>query len=155
MPHDKETQLVHLAAADAAWQVAVNPPVYRASTLLFRTLADFERAEKTAYPQSNYGRNGTPTTRALEGALAALEGADHALAVASGQAAITHALLAFLGSGDHLLMVDSVYGTTRLFGERQLRRLGVEVSYYNPALGAGIAARLRDNTRVVYVESPG
>jgi cystathionine beta-lyase len=153
--HEKETILAHLAAAQPDWHGAVNPPVYHASTLIFRTLADFETAEKTAYPQSNYGRNGTPTSRALEAAVAALEGAEHARVVASGQTAIVHALLAFLNSGDHLLMVDSVYGTTRLFCERVLRRFGVDITYYDPALGAGVAAQIRDKTRVVYVESPG
>ncbi len=133
----------------------MNPPIYHASTILFRTLAEFEIAERTAYPHTNYGRNGTPTSRVLEEAIAQLEGADHALTLASGQAAIVHALLAFLGSGDHLLMVDSVYATTRNFCDKELRRLGIDITYYDPALGAGVASLLHENTRVVYVESPG
>jgi cystathionine beta-lyase len=155
MAFEKETNLVRLAAGRAEWQGAVNPPIYRASTILFRTLAEFELAEKTAYPKSNYGRNGTPTTRALEEALAELEGAEHALVVASGQTAIALSLLAFLGTGDHLLMVDSAYSMTRHFCERELRRLGIDVTYYDPALGADIGAHMTDRTRVVYVESPG
>lgn len=155
MPEHNETRVARLAAGHDDWQGAVNPPVYHASTMLFRTLAEFEAAEKSAYPRSNYGRNGTPTSRALETAIAELEGADHAVVVASGQAAIVHALLAFLGSGDHLLMVDSTYSMTRYFCEKELRRLGVDISYYDPTLDAGVAGLLRPNTRVVYIESPG
>jgi cysteine-S-conjugate beta-lyase len=154
-PFEPQTRLMHMAAGAAEWHGAVNPPVYHASTILFRTLDEFEAAEKSAYPHTNYGRNGTPTTRVLEAALAELEGADHALVLPSGQSAIVHALLAFLGSGDHLLMVDSVYGMTRYFCDKELRRLGIEVTYYDPSIGHDIAGLLRANTRVVYVESPG
>jgi cysteine-S-conjugate beta-lyase len=151
----KETELIHLATADEAWGGLVNPPVCHASTLLFQSLEELRTTRAGPYPKSTYGRFGTTTAQALEAVLARLDGADHALVVASGLAAITHALLAFLGSGDHLLMVDSVYASTRAFCKEELLRLGIEVTYYDPTDVGAVAAGLRDNTRVVYVESPG
>jgi cystathionine beta-lyase len=151
---EKETELIRLAAALEEWGGLVNPPVCHASTVLFRTLEEF-RTTHGPYPKSTYGRYGTQTSRALETVVAKLEGADHALVLASGLAAIAHALLGFLGSGDHLLMVDSVYGSTRQLCKDELRRLGIEVTYYDPTNPAEVRSALRANTRVVYVESPG
>jgi cystathionine beta-lyase len=152
---EKETELIRLSAALAEWQGLVNPPVCHASTILFRTLEEFRTTRAGPYPQTTYGRFGTATSQALEAVVAKLEGADHALVVASGLAAIAHALLAFLSSGDHLLMVDSVYASTRGLCRDELRRLGIDITYYDPTDVAGVAAAMRDNTRVVYVESPG
>jgi cystathionine beta-lyase len=152
---EKETELIRLAAALEEWQGLVNPPVCHASTVLFRTLEEFRTTRGGPYPKSTYGRYGTQTSQALEGVIAKLEGADHALVLSSGLAAIAHALLAFLGSGDHLLMVDSVYGSTRQLCKEELLRLGIDVTYYDPTDPAEVAAAMRDNTRVVYVESPG
>ncbi len=73
----------------------------------------------------------------------------------SGLSAIALALLAFLRTGDHVLMSDSVYGPTRTFAQGMLARIGVETTFYDPAIGAGIEALMRPNTRVVYLESPG
>lgn len=152
---DRETELVRLAAALDDWDGLVNPPVCHASTVLFRSLAEFRAARQGPYEHAIYGRFGTATARALETVLAGLEGAEHTVVVSSGLSAIVHALLAFLGSGDHLLMVDSVYGSTRQFCEQELRRLGVDVTYYAPTDIAAVVTGLRDRTRVVYVESPG
>jgi cystathionine beta-lyase len=152
---EKETELIHLSSADAAWDGLVNPPVCHASTILFHTLDELRSYHGGPYPKSGYGRFGTATAQALEAAIARLDGADHALAVSSGLAAIVHALLAFLGSGDHVLMVDSVYSSTRQFCKDELTRLGIAVTYYDPTDVDAIAALMQDNTRVVYVESPG
>lgn len=135
----------------------VNPPVYHASTIIHETVADLEYArahrwEKGVY---SYGRHGTPTHGALEEAVAALEGGERAVCMASGLAAINAAILAFVEAGDHVLMVDSVYGPSRRFCDAFLGRFGVETTYYDPLVGAGIANLMRDNTRVVFVESPG
>jgi cystathionine beta-lyase len=151
----KETELIHLSAALEAWEGLVNPPVCHASTVLYRNLEELRTRRAGPYPKSNYGRFGTATSQALETAIARLEGADHTLVVSSGLAAIVHGLLAFLGSGDHLLMVDSVYAATRGFCKDELRRLGIETTYYDPNDLPGLAAALRPTTRVVYVESPG
>lgn len=134
----------------------VNPPVYRASTCLFDTLADLDRAIADPDAGLYYGRRGTPTTWALQDALTELEpGAAGTKLFPSGVAAISAALLSVLKSGDHLLMVDSAYEPTRLFCDRTLRDLGIETTYYDPLIGADIAALFRPNTRAVFMESPG
>ncbi|MDE3016928.1 MAG: cystathionine beta-lyase [Pseudomonadota bacterium] len=150
-----ETLLSTLGCMPDEHRGAVNTPVYRASTILFPTLAEFEAADRGEAPYATYGRYGTVLTDALENTIATLEGADHAIALSSGLAAITLSLLTFLKSGDHLLMVDTVYGPARRFCDHELKRFGVETTYYDPAAGAGISALIKENTRVVYVESPG
>lgn len=146
---------------DASIRTA-NLPVSRASTVLFDTLAQAEaagqavgRGERQA---STYATAGTDGTLALCDALAAIEGSGHACRAAlmpSGLSAISTALLAWLQPGDHLLMTDSVYGPTRAFCDGMLTRYGVRTEYYDPAIGAGIAALIRPETRIVYLESPG
>jgi cystathionine beta-lyase len=133
----------------------VNPPVYHASTVIYETLAELE--EKTAHPFEGvyYGRNGTPTTFAFEEAVARLEGGYRSIACASGLAAIGATLMAFLDAGDHLLMVDSAYSPTRKVCEIVLRGFGVETSYYDPLIGAGIKDLIRPNTKALFTESPG
>ena len=135
----------------------VNPPVYHASTILHETVESAKAARERRWEPGTYtyGRHGTPTHEALEESVAALEGGWRSMAMGSGLAAINAALLAFLKAGDHLLMVDSVYGPARNFCNNFLGRFGVEVTYYDPVIGAGIKALIRDNTRLVYMESPG
>ncbi|MDN2582673.1 cystathionine beta-lyase [Aquibium sp. ELW1220] len=135
--------------------IAVNPPVHRASTYLFETLADFETASKTPFDGPFYGRVGTPTTFAFEQAVCELEGGHRTIATSSGVAAIGAALLAFLDRGDHVLVVDTVYEPVRRFCNRMLARLGIETTFYDPAAGDDIAGLVRPNTRVIYLESPG
>ncbi len=135
----------------------VNPPVYHASTLLFETVAELEEALRDKIGKGNlsYGRYGTPTTFALEDAIAQLEGGYGAIAVPTGLAAITSTLSAFTAAGDHILVTDSAYEPTRRVCDVLLRRFGVETTYYDPLVGAGIAELIRPNTRLVYLESPG
>lgn len=130
----------------------VNPPVYHASTVLYPDMATL-RAKKR--PLVTYGRRGTPTTFALQDAIAELEGGYKTLLTPSGLAGCTIALLAHLHAGDHVLITDSVYGPTRNFADKVLKRYGVDVEYYDPLIGKGIAALLRPNTKVLFVESPG
>ncbi|MFO1123191.1 MAG: cystathionine beta-lyase [Hyphomicrobiales bacterium] len=144
------TRLV-AAGRDYAEHGFVNPAVYHGSTVLFPTAASLHDRSQTYV----YGRRGTPTSRAVEEAVALVEGGHNAKMLPSGLAAITTALLAFLKSGDHLLMVDTVYQPARLLCDGVLRKLGIETSYYDPLIGRGIAALMRPNTRVVYCESPG
>lgn len=131
----------------------VNPAVYRASTILYPTVEAFEapRQLRGVY----YGRGGTPTTFALEDAIAALDGAYGALITGSGKTAIAQTLMSFLKTGDHLLMVDTAYAPTRQFCDRVLARFGVETTYYDPLIGARIERLIRPNTRVLFMESPG
>jgi cysteine-S-conjugate beta-lyase len=129
----------------------VNPAVYHASTVLFPDMASLTNRSQ----EYTYGRKGTPTSRAVETAIAALEGGYDCKVCPSGLAAITAALLAFLKSGDHLLMVDTVYWPTRQLCDGMLKGLGIETTYYDPLIGKGIAGLFQTNTRVVYCESPG
>jgi len=155
----KETLVTTLGTASEIhpnpYRGAVNMPVYRASTILFNSLAEFEAADngKCAYP--TYGRFGTPSTEALEMAIATLEGADYSIVTASGLSAIACSMLAFLNAGDHLLMVDSVYGPTRRLCDGEFKRLGIETTYYDPCIGAGIADLIRENTKVIFTEIVG
>ena len=149
----KETRLTSAGRAPEANHGIVNPPVYHASTIVYPTLAALEEGDRTPYQGTRYGRRGTPTTFALEEAVAELEGGFRSIAVPSGLAAITTSLLAFLKAGDHLLMVDTTYAPTRRFCDTVLAGLGIETSYYYPL--ADIAPLLRNNTRVVFAESPG
>ncbi len=152
-----ETLLVHAGSAPSEHRGAVNPPVYHASTVLFPTLQDLEDSVRRRNEPGHfhYGRFGTPTSHALEQAVARLEGGDHALALPSGMAAVATTLLSRCRAGDHLLMTDSVYGPARGLCEGLLPRLGIEVTFYDPRIGAGIARLMRPNTRLVYLESPG
>lgn len=129
----------------------VNPPVYHASTILYPTVKSLKDRSQFL----SYGRRGTPTTFALQEAVAALEGGYKAVLTPSGLSAVTTALLAHLKTGDHLLMVDSVYGPSRHFCDTILKRHGIEVQYYDPRIGAGIAGLMKPNTAVVFTESPG
>lgn len=150
-----ETLLGHAGNHPAENHGIVNPPVYHASTVLFPSVAALEAAVRDKFAQVYYGRLGTPTTFALEEAVAALEGGDRALALPSGLAAIAATLTALLKAGDHLLVVDSVYEPVRTLCDRTLARFGIETTYYDPHVGAGIAELITPATRIVYVESPG
>ena len=148
------TRLIHAGRASDRHYGAVNTPVYRASTMLHPTL---EALEAPAGLQDfGYGRRGTPTTRSLEDVICKLEGGARTLLTPSGLSACTVALMAVLSPGDHLLMVDSVYGPTRVFCDGHLRRLGVSTSYYSPTATADeLGALFRPETRAVFLESPG
>ncbi len=155
VPHKDRTVITHAGNDPAANFGVVNPPIYRASTVLYPTVRDMQERGRNKFDTVYYGRYGTPTTFALESAVAELEGADRAVALPSGLAACTGALLSFLKAGDHLLMVDSVYEPTRTFCDQQLAHFGISTTYYDPLIGAGIAGLIQDNTKVVYLESPG
>ncbi len=149
--HGINTRLAHTGNDPFAFHGFVNPPVVHASTVLFPDAATMaNRSQRYVY-----GTRGTPTSDALAAAFDELEGSAGTILVPSGLAAITVPLLGFLSAGDHLLVVDSVYGPTRHFANTMLKRLGVETEYYDPAIGAGIAALIRPNTRVIFTESPG
>jgi cysteine-S-conjugate beta-lyase len=150
-----DTLLAHAGRAPEANHGVVNPPVYHASTILFPTVAALEAAQRNRYNQVTYGRYGTPTTYAFEEAVAAVQGGHRAIAFGSGAAACGAAIQAFVRAGDHVLVPDSVYGPVRAFCHGFLQRFGVTTTYYDPLIGAGIEGLIRDNTRVVYLESPG
>jgi cystathionine beta-lyase len=148
--HDKpDTKAVSSGRMSKAHFGMVNTPVYRASTVLF---SDFETMENHSQ-EYHYGRRGTPSSRSLEEAICLLEGGARTVLVPSGLNACATAILAVTGAGDHLLMTDSVYEPTRDFCDRELRRFGIETTYYPPT--ADIGPYLKPNTRAVFCESPG
>lgn len=148
-----ETVATHAGRDPFAHFGVVNTPVYHASTILAPTVA--ERRKQKGLRDPRYGRRGTPTLFTLEDVLAELEGAAGAVICPSGLNAITVALLAHVRQGDHVLMVDCVYGPARRFATHYLTRIGVETTFFDPLIGADIADLIRDNTRVVYLETPG
>ena len=131
---------------------AVNTPVYHASTILYPSLAAIRGDEPMDY---TYGLLGTPTTRALEEAMNDIEGAAGCVLTPSGSSSVAIAILSVVSAGDHMLMVDTAYYTTRSFCDKFLNRMGVEVEYYDPLIGADIKALIRPNTRLIFMESPG
>ncbi|MES2752480.1 MAG: cystathionine beta-lyase [Pseudomonadota bacterium] len=152
-PLHPQTELVTSGRDTAAQKGFINPPVVRGSTVLYPNVEDLH-AHRGEF---QYGRHGTPTTKALQHALMALEGPQCAgVGIApSGVAAISTALLAVLNAGDHLLVIDSAYRPTRNFCDSLLKRFGIETTYFDPLIGAGIEKLIRPNTKAVLVEAPG
>ncbi|HLH12242.1 MAG TPA: cystathionine beta-lyase [Methylovirgula sp.] len=145
------TKLVHAGRHPFEQHGFINTPIYRGSTVLFPTYADL-LARNARF---SYGTVGTPTTEALETAWSEIAGAEGTVLAPSGLAAIALALLTVAKSGDHILVTDSVYRPTRNFCDTILQRLGVETTYYDPLIGAGIESLIRPNTRAIFLESPG
>ena len=134
----------------------VNPPVWRASTMLFDTVADMEASNPPKHGRLQYGRNGTPTQWALSEALTELEpGAAGTRLFPSGSAAVAIALMSVLSPGNELLMVDSAYAPTRIFCDNVLRPMGIPVTYYDPMIGRGIEALIGGCTKAIFFGSPG
>ena len=129
----------------------VNTPVYRASTILYPTIAALDARDMPF----TYGRNGNPTVQSLEEAVNALEGSKRTIFVPSGLNAVATALMSVCSPGDHLLMVDTCYAPSRIFCDKTLKRLGIETTYYDPLIGANIESLFKPNTRAVFCESPG
>lgn len=129
----------------------VNTPVFRGSTVLFKTLADHDAPTQPYL----YGRAGNPTTRGVEAIVTELEGAHATTLVPSGLSAITVAMLSAVESGDEILVTDTVYEPARIFCDKFLRRMGVAVRYYDARIGADIEHLFSERTKAVWVESPG
>ncbi len=152
------TRLVHAGSDPARFHGAVNPPVYRASTMVSQNLAELQHKRKlqvSGERSYGYGRFGTPTTHAFEDVVAELEGGYRSLVFPSGLAACACALTAFVSKDDHILIPESAYFPLRNFARTTLARFGVQVEFYQPLDVEGTITRMRDNTRVLYVESPG
>ena len=150
----RDTRLVHYGRS--AFGTA-NPPIVRASTILADDVEEYR--DRKARRESDdrvlsYGRRGTTTAHELAAAVADLEGGDCAYLFPSGVAALAGALSAFVGAGDHLLVVDTVFPATRTFCERALRRNGVDVEYF-AWHGRDLPDRIRPETAALLVESPG
>lgn len=153
-----DTKLSHLGRKPVNAPNTVNVPMHRASTVLFDSLAalhETQRQWNRDEQVSTYGIFNMPQALALENAVAEIEGGYRAATYPSGLAAIAGALLAVVKSGDHVLVTDSSYGPGRQFCETFLQRMGVETTFYDPLIGAGIAELIRPNTTAIYTESPG
>lgn len=146
------TRLIHAAKPDAKTFESLTVPTYRGSTVLFPALDDLDHPREGQY---RYGLQGTPTHGALIERLAAIEGAKHVHLAPSGLAAIALTFLSTLRAGNHLLLPSSSYGPTVDLANGLLREFGVEVELYDPMIGGGIAESIRDNTGLVWCESPG
>ncbi|MEM1049245.1 MAG: cystathionine beta-lyase [Pseudomonadota bacterium] len=160
MPSDRESvsdRLVHQGRSLKGDGRLVNLPIEQGSTMLFDSLAAFEkaRADRYAHGTLYYGRYGTTSTIELERMIADLEGGHATIAVSAGLTAVSMALTGILAAGDHALVADNVYGPTRGFCDTILARYGVTVEYFDPMLGEGIADLMRDETRAVMIEAPG
>lgn len=152
----KNTHLIQAGRGKKWVGQAVNPPVVRASTITFDTMAELAHASQHKGNRVPfYGRRGTATHFAFQEAMCELEGGAGCALYPCGAAAVSGALLSFLQSGDHLLMVDSVYEPTRALCEKILRPMGIDTEYYDPMLGAGIVELIRPQTKVIFLESPG
>ena len=145
------TRLVHAGRDPSQQHGFVNAPIYRGSTVLYATYDDIQHRRG----RYSYGTAGTPTTDALASAWTELAGAAGTVLTPSGLAAVTVGLLSCLKAGDHLLVTDSAYRPTRLFCDGFLARFGVETTYYDPLVGAGIGALMRENTAAILTEAPG
>lgn len=158
--HTPSTFLCHGFFDPHAYGGVVNPPVFHASTVLFRNVDELEARGHALFASGEdevmyYGRFGTPQQFELQNMLAHLEGGHRSLLVPSGLSACVSAIAAFVKAGDHVLVSGSVYGPTRHYIDVELSRANVAVTYFDPTLGAGIAELFRANTALVFLESPG
>lgn len=147
----EQTRMMQMGRDPEAYYGIVNPPICRTSTILYPSLAAYED------PTHNfrYGRVGNPMSKAFEDTITEMEKGYGAITTPSGLTSITTSLLAFANSGDHVLVVDCIYPPVRAFCDTVLSRMGIDIEYYDPLIGSGIKDKLRDNTSVVYMESPG
>ncbi|MEX1252159.1 MAG: cystathionine beta-lyase [Hyphomonas sp.] len=143
-----ETRLIHTRAGRLD-RVTVNPPLERASTVLFRDEAGLYGAKPT------YGRMGLTVHRELEAAMGELEGASHTRLAGNGLQACALAIASVVSTGDHLLFSDSTYGPTARFCERRLKAMGIEAERFDPRSGGEIASLFRPNTKAIFLEAPG
>ena len=151
-----DTKIVTAGRKPEFTQGVVNPSVTRASTVVFNTVAEMNSALKNCHNNTMvYGRRGTTTSFAFQDAMVTLEGGAGCALYPSGTAAITNAIISFIEAGDHILMVDSAYEPTRDYCDKILTKLGIETTYYDPMIGAGINALIKPNTKIVFLESPG
>ena len=150
-PADVFTRLAHGGRHPRDQYGFVNPPVYHGSTVTFPDVETMLSGKQ----RYQYGRRGSPTMDALSELLAELDGAAGVVLCPSGLSAVAVALGSQLSAGDHLLMTDTAYSPARHFADTVLKQFGIETTYYDPLIGAGIEALIRPNTRVIHLESPG
>jgi len=161
----KETKIVTKGRNPFIHGGSVNTPIFTTSTVLYPTRESYLQADRGEpyFEESkmgdtldfSYGTGGTPTTYALQEALRDLENGDACALTSSGLSAITNTLNALVETGDHILVVDTVYGPTRRYCNFNLKKNGVEIEYYDPRIGSDIINLIKDNTKLIFMESPG
>jgi cysteine-S-conjugate beta-lyase len=127
------------------------PPLYRTSTILSSNM----HAYRNKTGKYTYGRNGTPTTESLSLSIAKLYNADGCVLAPSGMSAITTGLMSTIKTNDHILVPDSVYGSTRRFVKDEFPRLNIDYQFYNSRDVASLENLIRENTSAIYIETPG
>lgn len=155
MPLDWRTKLVHPHVSVPDGFTSLVTPVYRGSTTLFESATNVTDHWDQRHVRYSYGLYGTPTTFELAARIADLEDGAHCFITPGGQAAIALVDLALLRAGGHVLLPESVYGPNRDIADRLLTRFGVESEYYEPLIGGEIGSLIRDNTQLIWCESPG
>lgn len=148
---DISTQLTMLGRDPAEQFGFVNAPLYKGSTIIYKTLDDIE-ARRSRF---SYGTAGSPTIAHLEDAWTQLTGAEGTVLSSSGLGAVALALFSTTKAGDHILVPDSVYRPTRNFCNQMLSRYGVTTTYYDPMIGADIERLIGPDTSTLFLESPG
>lgn len=149
------TYLLHSGPAPSRQQGVLNPPIYRASTIIYDDVDSYVDRRSRFFDGVMYGLYGTPTTQALADAISHLEGGTGTVITGSGTAAIACALGAFVGAGDHIIVADTVYGQTRNYCEEILTRFGVEISYFAPDQLDRLEAMIKPTSKLIFLESPG
>jgi cysteine-S-conjugate beta-lyase len=149
------SKLIHPSAHAPGNFRSLTMPTYRASTVVFERQSDVSDDWRQTQGGYTYGVYGTPTVLELGARIAEIEGAHHSFVVPGGQAAISLIYLAFCKSGTHALVPLTAYGPNRELASGLLRGLGISVEPYDPLIGAGIADLIRENTALIWVESPG
>lgn len=151
----RDTTIAHAGRHPEDQFGVVNPPIYHASTVTYPSLAAWKAARTERFDKVVYGRFGTPTSFAFEEAISALEGSDRTIALSSGLAACSAAILSQVRAGAHILVQDSVYQPVRSLCDQFLANFGVRTTYFDSAIGAGIAGLIEDATTLIYLETPG
>ncbi len=150
--YNEDTELTKLGRDPDDYYGIMNPPIVQASTIQYKNLETYETKKGQKFTYANIGH---PLSNHFEIAMAELEGGYKAVSASTGLAPITASLMAFLKAGDHVLMCDSIYPPTRIVCDNLLKKFGVEIEYYDAAIGAGIKDLIKENTAVIYLESPG
>lgn len=150
-----QTKIIHDSNNRNRFEGLINPAISRTSTVLYKNYEDFWEDEKQGFSDKSYGRAGTATTKALANALSNMAGVEYTIITSSGMSAITTSLLSLLQPGDSILVPDNIYVCTRRFLDEELAKLNIEVIYYDPLLEEGIRDFIKDNTKILYLESPG
>ena len=152
----QNTKIIHAGRKDKYTQGVVNPVVQRASTIVFDSVEQMKRnTAKRGEQALFYGRRGTHTHFALQDAITELENGAGCALFPSGAAAVSNAILSFVKTGDHILMVDTAYEPTRDFCDKILANMGIATTYYDPMIGEGIKDLIQDNTVLLFLEAPG